>query len=759
VGIDYTATSTYTLSCVGLGKEADVRKCLFFLATLACAQTAKYPGAIATDADLFKAKDRSASTLTSNIDASTLSIPVADGTRFVAYEVITIDSEQMVVCSVAGNTLTICTGTRGFDWTDPATHNKGAAVRGQITAWHHNAMSEEVKAVETALGVNLGNVVLPSRTISTTAPLGGGGDLSANRTLTCTTCEVTTNKNAANGYAGLDASARVSLARGGTAADLSATGGANQFLKQSSPGAAVTVGTISDADVPDTITLTNITQITNRSHTSLADIGTNTHAQIDTHIAATSAHSATDAATANRIVLRDANAAAIVYDKGGAAYNVKAYGAKGDGSTDDRAAIQAAINAAASSGGVVYFPAGTYYLSSGLSTTSNKVTFLGANSSAVVLKMMSATGDTLAITADNAYVYGLSFWPGVNRTSGAELHVKNVGIGGVIKDIIIRGATYKPYNGIFLENTNTISLMDAIVYDATGTAAVYLKCSTDSPSSCGAMLDRVTAGGGTSSLLIQASTGKAFAGTTIANSGFGSGSSYGIWLDPNGGIVNEVFANNIMVGSYSSRGIYLYGGSGTGAGHKFNNVYIGSSTTGVTAGIEILSMFKWIELTNIQHAGKGNAIVIRGADNVRIANSSISCNGESGQIGVFVADDANNAAVNVTIQDSVVGYHVDGSTTGQVCGDGVNIVSTIASQVLLTGVRSYGSATGLSLSGGGTSATVKILNSWFENTSKPSCSVMLRSSTWTTESGAGVSDAYEVCRKDASNNYAWAGVY
>jgi hypothetical protein len=42
---------------------------------------------------------------------------------------------------------------------------------------------------------------------------------------------------------------------------------------------------IADAEVDDNITLTNITQITNRSHTSLGDIGSNTHAQIDTHIA------------------------------------------------------------------------------------------------------------------------------------------------------------------------------------------------------------------------------------------------------------------------------------------------------------------------------------------------------------------------------------------------------------------------------------------------------------------------------------------
>ena len=45
---------------------------------------------------------------------------------------------------------------------------------------------------------------------------------------------------------------------------------------------------VADAEVDDNITLTNITQITTRSHTSLSDIGTNSHTQIDTHIAGTS---------------------------------------------------------------------------------------------------------------------------------------------------------------------------------------------------------------------------------------------------------------------------------------------------------------------------------------------------------------------------------------------------------------------------------------------------------------------------------------
>ena len=46
-------------------------------------------------------------------------------------------------------------------------------------------------------------------------------------------------------------------------------------------------------------------------------------------------------------------------------FNVKKYGAKGDGTTDDTAAIQAAITAAGTSG-IVFFPAGTYKITSSL---------------------------------------------------------------------------------------------------------------------------------------------------------------------------------------------------------------------------------------------------------------------------------------------------------------------------------------------------------------------------------------------------------
>lgn len=75
-------------------------------------------------------------------------------------------------------------------------------------------------------------------------------------------------------------------------------------------------------------------------------------------------------------------------------FNVKKYGAVGDGSTNDATAIQAAIDAAeAAGGGVVYFPESTYALTTGLTTT-EAVHLKGDGKQLSILKWTSAGGIT-----------------------------------------------------------------------------------------------------------------------------------------------------------------------------------------------------------------------------------------------------------------------------------------------------------------------------------------------------------------------------
>lgn len=82
------------------------------------------------------------------------------------------------------------------------------------------------------------------------------------------------------------------------------------------------------------------------------------------------------------------------------------YGATGNGTTDDTAAIQAAINAAAVSGGIVFFPEGTYKTVAGVTSTDANVSFKGTGRGSILKAGGSAV--PLAITGQ-AFVEDMVF--------------------------------------------------------------------------------------------------------------------------------------------------------------------------------------------------------------------------------------------------------------------------------------------------------------------------------------------------------------
>lgn len=79
---------------------------------------------------------------------------------------------------------------------------------------------------------------------------------------------------------------------------------------------------------------------------------------------------------------------------GGEIFNVKSYGAIGDGATDDTTAIQAAIDAVSAAGGTVWFPEGTYVITSTLTIGISKTRLAGPGVISVT------TANTTAITFD-----------------------------------------------------------------------------------------------------------------------------------------------------------------------------------------------------------------------------------------------------------------------------------------------------------------------------------------------------------------------
>lgn len=187
--------------------------------------TPVFPGAVATDQQLKVANNLITTTLKVAANPTDTILFVNSTAGFVPNCLVSIDKEILAVTSVTASPnpmLTVATGGRGFDGTAAAQHPGGAKVSMLIDAWHHNVLSAEIKAIETALGANLANVGKFPYLISTDfrfAARTPGGSLTAG-------ANVVTLSPVPNGVNGTDQSHWLYISGGtGTAEAVLITGG------------------------------------------------------------------------------------------------------------------------------------------------------------------------------------------------------------------------------------------------------------------------------------------------------------------------------------------------------------------------------------------------------------------------------------------------------------------------------------------------------------------------------------------------------
>lgn len=102
----------------------------------------------------------------------------------------------------------------------------------------------------------------------------------------------------------------------------------------------------------------------------------------------------------------------------GASVNVLDFGAAGDGVTDDTTAIQAAINSL-TTGGRVYFPKGSYKITTQLTITVNGITLCGANRWSTEILQSTTNAKIFNITAMFTNVSSLAFRYSSTPVAGA----------------------------------------------------------------------------------------------------------------------------------------------------------------------------------------------------------------------------------------------------------------------------------------------------------------------------------------------------
>lgn len=130
-------------------------------------------------------------------------------------------------------------------------------------------------------------------------------------------------------------------------------------------------------------------------------------------------------------------------------YNVKDYGAKGDGVTDDAAAINSAWTAASAVNGVLYFPAGNFvYNGAGLDGTQIRCVGVGVGATTVTLGA-SARFINVSAALSRLLVSGIAFSGGIDVIRSTYTGVN------VTMDLVVTDCEFSGYTGAAISDNST----------------------------------------------------------------------------------------------------------------------------------------------------------------------------------------------------------------------------------------------------------------------------------------------------------------
>lgn len=350
-------------------------------------------------------------------------------------------------------------------------------------------------------------------------------------------------------------------------------------------------------------------------------------------------------------------------------YNVKAYGAIGDGSHDDTTKIQAAINAAPH-GAWVYFPPGNYLIS-GTITINKRIKFSGGGRNTVIVTN-HPTAHMIDVTEWFVNIESLYLDSSVTRTAGyairhaggAYLRGKSLFIANQYDGVYISGVLDQlddvefrdfKHNGILVQGGGD-QAFSHIVMDNTvqpsgagirceGTAAMFL-------SDCDIIRANIC--------LLLAPTAPGVYAVYATNCYFDS-SNYGAVFEGTSDVMRCKFTN-CWFSSHTVNGVKLNNTLISGIDFVNCDIY-GNGSDGVLA---LFGDFWGFSNCRIAGNALSGFAISSGCDNFQIVNNTIGLNGGFGsnQYGVFIQP-GEYGKINISeniFSTNTIGNLIDGST-------------------------------------------------------------------------------------------------
>lgn len=410
-----------------------------------------WPSSVSTNANLFLAVNALQTKLAAPINAIVTTIPLLSTSNFPTTGGVTIDNEVIFYTGISGANLTGC--TRGSDGTTASSHLTGVAVGATVIAAHHNALKDELIALEqnlsdriglstTAILAPSGTAGIPGYTFQSDINSGmfrNGPDdigLAVNgvQEFQVTTTSIHSYQNhyfeaGSAGSPGVSFSTDIDtglysngandlgVSVGGTQRIQINTSSIHSYLPHyflTGSGAVPSISFANDIDTglynpgPNDIAITvgggvkfEITTGDVFSSLPVTILPTSSQLKLGgsggSNTLTISAPTPSASYTISLPTLQGAVGTTLVNNGSGTLtwqnadgqFNVKNYGAIGNGIADDTAAIQATINALPANGGVVFFPEGKYKITStimcgdgvgGVISTKNGIVLMGVAS-------------------------------------------------------------------------------------------------------------------------------------------------------------------------------------------------------------------------------------------------------------------------------------------------------------------------------------------------------------------------------------------